>query len=584
MIDHLASAESLGERLVAHVRDHEPVEATRLGLDGRDEDLPDLDATAFAARTASLAALARAIDAALAAVPDEAEGDAREARGDLQLLRDDVEFRRFLIEVRPVHRTDPIAAVDTAATAVHLLLRPDRSDAVGERQRVTAAIARTRRIPSFLEAAGALLTDVPAPHLDVALVRLPGLVDLVRDGLPRRAEALGLDVDAARDAGEYAAEGIEAFGALLVEMADATTDAWRLGPDHHQVTLRAALGMTMDPHHIEGRARAAIDSLRDEMAEIAADGWARRFPGEAVEPDPTVRIRRSLAAIADGAVPAWRLLAEVDLAVEEARAFAEATGIVDVPPADLLTVEEAPGHLRGVAVAFLEPPAPLRPGVGSRFHISPVPDDADASWAASFLRECNPAQLRSLAIHEAYPGHFVQLEHAMRHPRLVRRLVTRPVFAEGWAVHVERVMGRLGFATEGTSAVHVDDHLLTHRKLELRVAANALLDVGLHSGGLTDEGAREMLTGLAFQEAAEVEGKVRRAKVTSGQLCSYFVGAEEFADLERAVAAREDPAHDVATFHRRLLSHGTPTVAIVAEALADHAPTLRPFAPSDVTP
>jgi hypothetical protein len=367
-------------------------------------------------------------------------------------------------------------------------------------------------------------------------------------------------------------------------MADATTDAWRLGPDHHQVTLRAALGMTMDPHHIEGRARAAIDSLRDEMAEIAADGWARRFPGEAVEPDPTVRIRRSLAAIADGAVPAWRLLAEVDLAVEEARAFAEATGIVDVPPADLLTVEEAPGHLRGVAVAFLEPPAPLRPGVGSRFHISPVPDDADASWAASFLRECNPAQLRSLAIHEAYPGHFVQLEHAMRHPRLVRRLVTRPVFAEGWAVHVERVMGRLGFATEGTSAVHVDDHLLTHRKLELRVAANALLDVGLHSGGLTDEGAREMLTGLAFQEAAEVEGKVRRAKVTSGQLCSYFVGAEEFADLERAVAAREDPAHDVATFHRRLLSHGTPTVAIVAEALADHAPTLRPFAPSDVTP
>jgi uncharacterized protein (DUF885 family) len=122
-----------------------------------------------------------------------------------------------------------------------------------------------------------------------------------------------------------------------------------------------------------------------------------------------------------------------------------------------------------------------------------------------------------------------------------------------------------------------DDYRITQRKLELRIATNALLDVGLHAGDLTDEAALDLLTRSAYQGTAEAEGKVVRAKVTSGQLCSYFVGGEELGDVRAEVERAEGSSFDLRRFHQRLLSHGTPTIDIVREALHDQAPARRPF-------
>jgi len=237
-----------------------------------------------------------------------------------------------------------------------------------------------------------------------------------------------------------------------------------------------------------------------------------------------------------------------------------------------------PDYLRGIAVAFITQAPPLEPDSGCTYYLSPVPEEWDDDLARSFLREYNPAQLRSLAIHEGYPGHFVQLEHASQHPRLARRLLTRPAFAEGWAVYIERVAVDVGFGDGDTSHVEGDDYRITQRKLELRIATNALLDVGLHAGDLGDAAALDLLAGAAFQERAEAEGKLVRAKVTSGQLCSYFVGGEELGDLRAEVEAREGADFDLRGFHQRVLSHGTPSTDIVRRALADGAPARRPFA------
>jgi uncharacterized protein (DUF885 family) len=565
-------SERLAERYVAHLVEHEPVATTRIGRSDRDGDLPDLSTEGIAARARSLAALAADVDRALADLPVDARGDDREARGDLELLRDELAFRRFVVEVRPSVERDPLHALGQVALGIDALLRhrPFGPEPLAEaRRRAAAAVARARRVPGFLERAGSLLTGVPEPHLGVALARAAGLVGLVRDALPRRAAELGLEVDAARDAGEYAAEGIEAFAALVTELAGQADVDWRLGPEHHAVTLRAALGTPMVPQQIEDRARTHLAEVRERMDELAGAGWARRFPGERLPDGVDERIRRSLDAIADAAVPAERLLAETALAVDETRAFVEERGLVELPAVERLTLEEVPPWMSGTAVAYLAPAPPLDPSVGATFHLAPVPRSLDDDGRRSFLREYNPAQLRCLAMHEANPGHFVQLEHALRHPRLARRLVSRPVFAEGWAVHAERVMVEAGFATDGRSAVHADDVALTQLKLELRIATNALLDVGLHAGSLTDTEALQLLTGFAFQERAEAEGKLQRAKVTSGQLTSYFVGGEEFADLRRLTERAEGGRFDLAGFHRRVLAHGTPTVAIVAAALAD---------------
>jgi hypothetical protein len=578
--DPLRQAGLLLDRYLDHVLEHEPVVATRLGFTERDGELPDLAPEELAGRSRDLAVLAAEVERTLDVLSPDAGGATREARHDLQLLTDEIEYKRFLLDVRPRFVLDPLAVLDTVSSGLHELLRGADIDH-GERcRRVEAAAKRARRVPVLLEQAGSLLASAPEPHLDVAAQRLPGLIALVRDELPRCAESLGVDVSPARDAGEVAAEGLEAYGALLDELSEEPAADWRLGPEHHRVTLRSALGTAMVPGQIEDRARIWIGEVIDEMAELSAGSWSRRFPGEPIPVDARERIRRTLEAVADTAVSRDQLVPEARTAVDEARAFALTSGLTDVPPADRLTVSEVPPYLRGIAVAFITQPPPLQPETGCTYYLSPVPAGWSESQARSFLREYNPAQLRSLAIHEGYPGHFVQLEHASQHPRLARRLLARPAFAEGWAIYIEREAVAAGFGDGDTSAISGDDYRITQRKLELRIATNALLDVGLHAGELADSDALDLLTRNAFQERAESEGKLSRAKVASGQLCSYFVGGEELAELRRTVQAREGASFDIRRFHQRVLSHGTPTTSIVAEALADDAPERRPFAES----
>jgi uncharacterized protein (DUF885 family) len=573
-------AAALVGRYLDHIRDHEPVEATRLGLTDRDGDLPDLAPAALAARSRDLAVLAAEVSAALAAIPVGAHGAAREAQGDLLLLADHVAYRRYALDDRPRYLHDPLAVLQTISAGLHELLRRTDVDERERCRRLEAAVQRARRVPVLLEQAGSLLDGSPEPHLQAAFQRLPGLIELVRDDLPRRAERLRVDVSPARDAGEVAAEGLEAFGALLHELAEEPAADWRLGPGDHAATLRWALGTAMAPGEIEDRARSWIAEVRVEMAELAAATWSRRFPGEPVPADATERIRRTLEAVADTACRRDELVGEARRAVAEARAFAVATGLTDVPPADRLTVTEVPSFLRGFAVAFITQAPPLDPAGGCTYYLAPVPTDWTDAQARTYLREYNPAQLRSLAVHEAYPGHFVQLEHASRHPRLARRLLSRPVFAEGWAIYVEREVAAAGFGDGDSSAVSGDDYRITQRKHELRIAANALLDVGLHAGELADDDASSLLVHTACQEREEAAGKLTRAKVAPGQLCSYFVGGEEFTALRDDVERREGADFDLRRFHQRLLSHGTPTVTIAAEALRDDAPVRRPFARS----
>ncbi len=573
-----ATAERLVLRYLDVVARHEPVEATRIGLQGLDGELPDLDPAALAARSRDLAVLAAEVAgtrAELAALPGPA---AREASGDLDLLAAELEFRRYQLDVRPRLLLDPLAVLDTVAAAVHELLAWDDGTDEDRCRRLEAASQRARRVPVLLEQASGLLATAPAPHLEVALQRLPGLLTLVRDVLPACAEDLGVDVSPARDAGEVAAEGLEAFAALLDELGDDQPGEWRLGPEQHATVLRAALGTVMDPTQIEDRARTWIAGVRERLAEETGAGWEQRFPGVPLERDVDRRIRLSLQAIADTAVARGALLDEACRSIAEARAFADEVALVDLPPPERLRVREVPPYLRGLAVAFVTPPPPLRPATGCTYYLSPVPAEWTDEQARRFLRAFSPAALRSLAIHEGYPGHVVQLEHAALHPRLARRLLARPVFAEGWAVYIEREVFAAGFASDGSSAVSAGDYRTIHLRNELRIASAALIDIGLHAGELADEDAVQLLRSAAFQEPAEARATVLRAQVTSGQLSSYFVGGEELTDLRAEAERREGPHFDLERFHQRLLSHGTPSVPLLAAALADDAPVRRPFA------
>lgn len=167
--------------------------------------------------------------------------------------------------------------------------------------------------------------------------------------------------------------------------------------------------------------------------------------------------------------------------------------------------------------------------------------------------------LQILTIHEAYPGHYVQLEYSNRCPSLVRKVLSSGTFAEGWAVYTERMMLDEGFGD--------GDPMLRMQQLKfyLRAVVNAILDHEMHAGEMTDDQAMELLMGRAFQTEGEAVGKIIRSKQSSAQLSTYFVGRVAFHRLRQDIQRDLGNDFDLGRYHEAALSHGTLPVKYLPE-------------------
>src|SRR5262249_54030274 len=184
------------------------------------------------------------------------------------------------------------------------------------------------------------------------------------------------------------------------------------------------------------------------------------------------------------------------------------------------------------------------------YAISPPPRDWDARRVNSYLEEYNNRMLHILTIHEAYPGHYVQLEYSNRHPSQIRRVLYSGVFAEGWAVYTEQMMLDQGYA-KGDLPMR-----LNQQKWYLRAVANAILDHKMHCTNMTDDEAKTFLMQRAFQSEGEAVGKLVRAKQSSCQLSTYFVGRTAFYGLRQEVQRERGEQFDLGRYHEAVLDHG----------------------------
>jgi uncharacterized protein (DUF885 family) len=230
---------------------------------------------------------------------------------------------------------------------------------------------------------------------------------------------------------------------------------------------------------------------------------------------------------------------------------------------DPVEVIDMPEINRGIAVAYCDPPGPLEPVPGATFiAVSPTPKDWTAERVASFYREYNRHMVHNLMVHEAMPGHYLQLQHSRRFTgatRLRAALWSGP-FVEGWAVYAEELMARHEYPGEGDPAAVRMQQL----KMQLRMVINAILDARVHARGMTEAEAMTLMTARGFQEDGEASGKWRRAQLTSAQLSTYYVGYTEVADLAADLRRRglsERAAHD------SMLAHGSPPARLLRELL-----------------
>ena len=273
--------------------------------------------------------------------------------------------------------------------------------------------------------------------------------------------------------------------------------------------------------------------------------------------------RRVLAELARDHGTPETLVADARATVDRIKAFITTNDILRLPEPDECRIIEMPEFQRGNSVAYLNPSPPLDPGAASEYAISPPPADWKADRVASYLQEYNRSMLQILTIHEAYPGHYVQLAWSNRHPSLIRKVLSSGTFAEGWAVYTEAMMLDQGFG-RGDLALRL--HQL---KFYLRAVVNAILDHEMHAGEMTDDQAMALLVDRAFQTEGEALGKIIRSKQSSTQLSTYFVGRTAFHHLRQAVQRERGDRFELGRYHEAVLAHGTLPVKYLPELVRD---------------
>ncbi|TWT17829.1 DUF885 domain-containing protein [Luteimonas marina] len=492
----------------------------------------------------------------------------RENQVDAKILRNQLEYALWDAETLQSWAWDPQTYSGLAGGAIYGLMAREFAPMP---ERLRSATARMEKIPALLAQARASLDParVPKAHADTVAKQNKGVLTLVDTFITPNADQLqGEDrrrLDAAvatlRDAVEEHQKWLDG---VLVPNAKGN---FRIGAALYDQKLRYALNSSLSRQEIRQRAEAELGRIRDEMYGVAKTVLAGRAGAPETPDAPTEdEKQRAIEAAMELAYADKPAREEVvDFArhtLEVATAFVREKDLVSVPD-DPVKIILMPEFQRGFSVAYADSPGPLDKGLDTYYAISPIPDDWNDAQVDSFLREYNKRLIHVLTIHEAMPGHYLEGAHSARFPSTLRAVFRSGPFAEGWAVYTERVLADAGYLD--------NDPLfrLMQLKFYARAVANAILDQGLHVDNWSKEQAMDLMVRQTFQQQSEADGKWIRAQLSSTQLATYFVGAQEHFDARKVAEAKQGEAFDLKAYHDGILSYGAPPVRFARQLLLD---------------
>ncbi len=539
-----------------------PVGATQFGDHQHDAQLDDLSAdgrarSAAVTRTA-LEALERIDPAALS----------RENQVDYAILRNQLRGDLWRDETLQSWAWNPLDYSQLAGGALYSLMARDFAP---RPERLRSAVARMEKLPALYAQMRANLDParVPKIHAETAARQIGGVLAIVDEQITPYASELSaadqarleLAVAALRKAVDENQSWLEN------ELVPKAAGNFRIGAELYDQKLGFALDSPLSREEIRRRAETALSETRAEMYAIARQVLAGRAgaPPLPEQPSPAQQQAAIQAALdlAYAERPARdQVIATARTELDRATAFVRERGLVGMPDAPVEIIP-MPEFAQGVALAYCDSPGPLDKGLATFYAVSPIPADWSQAQVDSFLREYNTRSIAELTVHEAMPGHYLQLWHSNQYPSVLRAVLGSGPFIEGWAVYAEQLMVEQGFLDRDPL------YELIHLKWNLRVIANAILDQAVHVDGMNRDAAMELMTVQAFQEEREAAAKWVRAQLTSAQLPTYFVGWQEHLDLRSEAQQRAGTEFDLRRYHDAVLSFGSPPVRHVRQLLFD---------------
>ena len=551
-----AAFAGVSKRFLGGVARLDPIYATSLGDHRFDDRLPDMSAAARSRGTA----FARAVLSELKRI-DRARLS-RENQVDAALLDNNLRYAIWTDETLRSWTWDPQIYNEAAGTSLYSLAARDFAP---WEARLKSATARMEKMPALLALARANLVPALVPQIFATTVakQNKGIVDIAEEMLAPHRSALG-----AADARRFFA-ALATLRAAVAEhqlwldrtLVPGAKGDFRLGRRLYDAKLAFALATPLSRAEIKRRAGRALVATRAEMYAIARAVIAGREGAPPLPQRPTADQQQAAIEAALELAYARRparsaVEAKAAETLVQATAFVREKRLVTVPdtPVRVITM---PKFRQGVSLAYCDSPGPLEKHLGTFYAVSPIPEEWTDAQVTSFLREHNDYAMHVLTMHEAMPGHYLQLAHANENGSTLRAVLASGSFIEGWANYGEAMMVDAGYL-DGDPLLR-----LTMLKLRMRVITNALLDIGVQTEGMTSEQAMELMTRTAFQQEREAAGKWVRANLTSTQLPTYFVGYSEHIELRDEARRRRGAAFDLKAYHDELLSHGSPPVRYV---------------------
>jgi uncharacterized protein (DUF885 family) len=518
-----------------------PQMATYVGIHSHDDRLPDGSRDAVVGEIDA----ERAHLAAVEALDESALSPSIRFERELEVHS----IRRALFDL-DVHRVWERrgTAMDTIGDGLFLIFARDFAPLP---ERLASMTARLEAVPTFLAESRSRLAGTPVrlwQELEAqASDDMPGLFsEIVAAGEGALAET---DLRRLRAAAESASAAVADYGAWIRSTLPDATGDWALGRERFDelVGLRAFDELDTD----------AILAIGEEQLRLNREGRART----AREIDPSVDEATVVDRIkSDHPATFAEALEEYRTATARARAHLVEHGIVTVPDDERLEIVPTPGYLRNVLpfAAYFEAPKFDQHPSGIYVVTSSVGDDPNA------MREHNRSSMSNTSVHEAYPGHHLQLSVAGRHPSLVRLTIDAPEFVEGWGMYSEQMMREQGFDDGPAFWLNVYTDAIWR-------ACRIILDIRMHRGELSVGDATRFLVEQTSFEEANARAEVDRYTYTPTYQLSYLLGKVLLLQLREDERKRLGDSFDLRTFHDTLLRNGSLPLRFHRRLLAEAA-------------
>lgn len=441
-------------------------------------------------------------------------------------------------------------------------------------QRLRAVLTRLANVPAYYAAAKHNLKQPTREDTQLAIEQSEGALSVFGDDLQTQVSVSALNaseralfgqrIDATRKAIEDYIAWLKAQDARLVKECNARS--FRVGRALYEQRFAYDIQSGGTAEELYQRAMQEKAQLLTRMNLLADQLWPKYFSNVAPPQDHFEKLSQLLGKLSEQHASPEQLLPDVERLIPSLENWITEHGLIDLDPTRPLQVRETPLYQRsGLGLAGIYAPGPYNPTAKTYFNITPL-DGYTAARAESVLREYNNWMLPVLVMHEAIPGHYVQLMYANKSPSRIRSIFANGAMVEGWAVYSERMMLESGYGADTAEA------WLMYSKWNLRSVCNTILDYSVHVLNMSQEDAIRLLTHEAFQSDEEAVGKWLRVQRSSVQLTSYFAGYAAIYDFREKLKREWRGRFDLKRFHEQFLSYGNTPLVLIEQLMTEQGP------------